>query len=213
MRRKIACPTFAHMCVATQLDYLDTKTCTGLKPRETQIRALDTEIRTLWTQRKATYFEQNWLRNSFHFTEKRSASFDIDPKTPVAAFQWAMANLGFQNPETTWDDPNKSFYGILIVENKHQDLSHAIAIRKSHSQLYFIHDIHTESKSKTALDNCDCREYRYADKDAFETGLDASLKRYHHHGYTTLFVIALIKEKPYCVFTGTLRNRFFTRQT
>lgn len=208
MKRQIACRSFSQMCVAIQLDYLHTKHCDGLKPRESQIRTLDIQVRALWQQKPDHYFEPHWLRNTQNFTEKRSASFEIDLQNPLDAWQAAMANLAFNHPGDTWYNTQKSFYGMIIVENIQTPAAHAISVRKSHAQHYFIHDIHTDAEGPTAIDRCDCKEYRYPNTAEFEEGLTRLLGQYAQHGYVRLCTIALVKERPYGCLTTPLKNIF-----
>jgi len=208
MNRRIACPDFSRMCVAIQVDYLRTKTCVGLKPKASQLCALDADIKERWVPRKNTYFEPTWLHTTQHFTEQRGASFEIDSQRPSKAWNNAIANLEFNNVGDEWANPKKSFYGLLIVQNDNEKTSHAIGIRKSHAQRYFIHDIYTDSKSATAVDGCDSAENKYDTKDSFSTGINAHLKNYANNGYKKLFVIKLIKEKPLAPFIKSLRSYF-----
>ncbi len=212
MKRRIACPNpdsdFSNKCLAIQLDYLHHKTCVDLKPRATHINEMHKTLTETWEPQRNTYFDPHWLRNTQQFTEQRSATFEIDPEVPSNAWRKAIANLEYNNPGNQWTNKKLPFDGILIVLNSDKTDSHAIGIRKSHEQHYFLHDIHTESQAETAVNGCVCKEYRYTRKDDFEGTLGIQLGQYSSLGFTELFVIKLIEEKPFDRFLKPLKDLF-----
>lgn len=208
MNRRIACPDFSRMCVSIQVNYLRTKTCVDLTLKKAQLHELDTEIKQRWASKGNTYFEPTWLHTTQHFSEQRSATFDINTQLPAEAWHNAITNLEFRNIGDEWTNPKKAFYGLLIIQNDKEKTSHAIGIRKSHSQIYFIHDIHIDANSGTTVNGCTCKEYTHSEKTAFEKGLDSLLTQYHAHGYTSLFALKLIKDRPFDPFITSLKSYF-----
>jgi hypothetical protein len=206
MHRQIACTTMAKMCVASQLTYLQSKKTCAFKHDETTIKKRNRDIQQQWDPKRSTYFDPHWLKTTLHFREQRSATFDIDPKRPLSAWNNAIGNLEFNNPGEEWSSTKDAFYGLLIVLK--EDTSHAIAIRKSHLQHYFIHDIYTEAQSATAIDGCDGAENNYPTKEYFNNGINTHLTKYTANGYTSLFVIKLIKEKPFAPFIQSMKGFF-----
>jgi hypothetical protein len=217
MKRRIACPNpdsdFSQKCLSIQLDYLHSQNCVDLKSRAPSINALHQTITATWEKKRDTYFDPQWLRTTQERTEQRSATFEIDPKVPSNAWRKAIANLEYNNPGDHWTNDKKAFEAILIVLNSDKTDSHAIGIRKSHEQHYFLHDIHTESKSEAAMNGCVCKEYKHTSKADFEGTLDAHLRQYTAYGFTQIFIIKFIEARPYGVFTKPLSFFFGSRKT